>query len=448
MPNLTLLLMKHSNYLQYRTKIEFNDMKTYKFIFCIALATFAIASCNNDDVISPENGSYNEPPLPTESHPAKAIELTNTQQNISKSLQTFSWDIFEVISNQQKNSGENQNVIFSPLSLEVDLAMLLNGLQGETLQELLEIMHLSGYTINEINQYFNNLSEGIIEADNATKFSSSNSLWYNKRYQLIPDFEQTLKEYYNCEFFPVVYGDETTKKINKWAEERTYGRINHIIDYTSSDDIYHLINAVYFRSRWRNGKSKCGAKTFTNANGTTKQVEMFKGETYGHITTSEFSSTIMPFSNSAFGMFFILPNEGISFSEVYQAIKSSGETFSKMPNSQEVIVTLPIFEAENEIYLTSVLRNIDGEELLSKVNGVEIFKNLSLSIPPVIKQIANISVDEEGAEAAAVTIFGDVSAGPPEQTQPLYLTFDRPFIFGIVERSTGMPLFIGEIVKM
>ena len=420
-------------------------MKTFKFILCITLATFAIASCN-DDVISPENGSYNEPPLPTESHPAKAIELTSTQQNISKSLQTFSWDIFEAISNQQKNSGENKNVIFSPLSLEVDLAMLLNGLQGETLQELLEIMHLSGYTVSEINQYFNDLSNGIAEADNATRFSSSNSLWYDKRYQVIPDFEQTLKEYYNCEFFPVVYGDETTKKINKWAEERTYGRIDRIIDHTTSDDIYHLINAVYFRSRWSEKKYKCGTKTFTNAGGTTTQVEMFAGETYGHITTSEFTATILPFSNSAFGMFFILPNESVSFNEVYQAIKSSGETFSKMPNLRKVVVTLPIFEAEYETYITSVLRNLGGEELFSKVGGVQILKNLSLSIPPNIKQIANISVDEEGVEAAAVTVFVDGSTGQP--AEPMYLTFDRPFIYGIVEKSTGTPLFIGEIVKM
>ena len=420
-------------------------MKTFKFIFCIAMVALAIASCN-DDIISPENGSYNEPPLPTESHPAKAIELTSTQQNISTSLQTFSWDIFEAISNQQKNSGENKNVIFSPLSLEVDLAMLLNGLQGETLQELLEIMHLSGYSVSEINQYFKDLSEGIVEADNATRFSSSNSLWYNKQYQVIPNYKQTLTEYYNCEFFPVVFGEETTKKINKWAEERTYGRIDNIIDYTSSADIYYLINAVYFRSRWRNGKSKCGAKNFTNANGTTTQVEMFSGQIYGHITTSEFTATILPFSNSAFGMFFILPNEGVSFSEVYQAIKSSGETFSKMPNSQEVVVTLPIFEAEYETYITSVLGNLGGEELFSKSGGLQILKNLSLSIPPTIKQIANISVDEEGAEAAAVTVFVDGSTGQP--AEPMYLTFDRPFIYGIVEKSTGTPLFIGEIVKM
>lgn len=424
-------------------------MKTFKFIFCIAIVAFTIASCN-DDVISPENDSYNEPPLPTEYHPAKAIELTSTQQNISKSLQTFSWDIFEAISNQQKNSGENKNVIFSPLSLEIDLAMLLNGLQGETLQEMLEIMHLSGYTISEINQYFNDLSVGITEADNATRFSSSNSMWYNKQYQVIPDFEQTLKEFYNCEVFPVVYGDETTKKINKWAEERTYGRINHIIDHTSSENIYHLINAVYFRSRWRNGKSKCGAKNFTNANGTTTQVEMFRGQIYGHITTSEFTATILPFSNSAFGMFFILPNESVSFCEVYQAIKSSGETFSNMPNSQEVVVTLPIFEAKYDTdNISGILMELGGGDLFSKSGEVEIFKNLSLSIPPIIKQIANISVDEEGAEAAAVTVIGNaMSPEPPEQTQPLYLTFDRPFIYGIVERSTGTPLFIGEIVKM
>ena len=121
-------------------------MKVFKFSFYIALMAIVITSCQDDDVMpSGQNPNYNEPPLETELHPAKAIELTGTQQNISKSLQTFSWEIFEVISIQQKNSGEYKNLIISPLSFEIDLAMLLNGLKGETLQEMLEAMHLSEY---------------------------------------------------------------------------------------------------------------------------------------------------------------------------------------------------------------------------------------------------------------------------------------------------------------
>ena len=53
-----------------------------------------------------------------------------------------------------------------------------------------------------------------------------------------------------------------------------------------------------------------------------------------------------------------------------------------------------------------------------------------------------VQVDEEGTEAAAVTSVGVVATGE----SPLYLyRVDKPFLFVIREKSTGVILFIGEI---
>lgn len=417
-------------------------MKILKFLFATALVALAMTSCSDsDDELAP---GTNEPPMATESHPAKAIELTAQQQDMTKSLQIFSWEIFEAISAQQRESGKNENLIFSPLSLEIELAMLLNGLQGETLQGMLDMMHLSGYDTEQLNQYFKRILDGIEDADNVTRFVTANSLWYDKRYMLVPGVEQSLSDYYDCEFYPVVYGKEATAKINKWVDDRTYGRIKKIIDNTTPDfDFYHLINAVYFRSPWQNKMTACGTKPFTQIDATTVQAKMFKGAINNgyYKSTSQYQVVMLPFSNAAFGMFFLLPNEDVTFSDVYMSVKASGETFAQLPG-RRVNVTIPEFEVEQRMNMINSLLALGGEKLLASPI-VNILEGWTGALPSIY-QTANIKVNEEGAEAAAVTVVLDGATGG-DKDEPVYITFDRPFIYGIVERSTGLPLFMGEI---
>lgn len=424
-----------------------------RFLVAWVALSLLCAACQDDDaVIVPEepvteqeqeNSDYNEPAMETVAHAAKAIELSASQKSINEGLRNFSWDLISVIN--ESPTYDNKNVIFSPLSLEVALAMLFNATDDATLQESLSAMHLSGYNAKELNQYFSHFTTGITEADNVTRFSSSNSLWHDLRYDVQSRFKQALSDHYACEFFPVVYGPETTDKINRWVEERTYGRIDKIVGKTTHNvDFLHLLNAVYFRSPWSVSMSQLGKKPFTSFNGKVSTVEMFKGVCREYLSTPLYTATMLPFSNGAFGMFFILPNEGVTFGEVIDNIKATGQDFAKIHSSSKVVVTLPEFNAKSDVELSSVLDKLGCGNILNR--GLDILSNLSGQTFG-IKQIANISVDHEGAEAAAVTNIWCGSTGEPEP-KPKYLTFDRPFIYGIIECSTGTPLFLGTISEL
>jgi serpin B len=56
---------------------------------------------------------------------------------------------------------------------------------------------------------------------------------------------------------------------------------------------------------------------------------------------------------------------------------------------------------------------------------------------------ANITVDEWGTEAAAVTGLAFPSSGPPEPD--IVVHADHPFAFLIRHTATGTPLFIGQV---
>ena len=57
-----------------------------------------------------------------------------------------------------------------------------------------------------------------------------------------------------------------------------------------------------------------------------------------------------------------------------------------------------------------------------------------------VVQKAYVKVDENGTEASAVTQIGGLTALPPQ-----YFVHDRPFIFLLREKSTGVILFSGII---
>jgi serpin B len=63
----------------------------------------------------------------------------------------------------------------------------------------------------------------------------------------------------------------------------------------------------------------------------------------------------------------------------------------------------------------------------------------------LLQQNTFVSIDEEGTEAAAVTVGGIVLTSAPSVTT---VRVDRPFIFVIRERLSGTVLFMGKIVRL
>jgi serpin B len=57
-----------------------------------------------------------------------------------------------------------------------------------------------------------------------------------------------------------------------------------------------------------------------------------------------------------------------------------------------------------------------------------------------------MSVDENGTRAAAVTAID--APGSPQPLEIRNVVFDRPFVCMIVERETGIPLFMGTVMDV
>jgi serpin B len=67
----------------------------------------------------------------------------------------------------------------------------------------------------------------------------------------------------------------------------------------------------------------------------------------------------------------------------------------------------------------------------------------------MMKQKAKIEVNEEGSEAAAVTVAGtyvNTSVGPTQEPPKATFHANRPFVYLIHEQSSGVILFVGKFM--
>ena len=139
------------------------------------------------------------------------------------------------------------NVILSPLSIEMALAMAANGAAGEAAGAMETLLGLTPEQLNGL------LGPYMAREDNT--LSMANSMWFNGSMEPLvrEEFKNSLREVYAAgegRFTPGSQADADT--INSWVKEKTHGKIDSIItpDGLTGDTLALLINALYFNGKW------------------------------------------------------------------------------------------------------------------------------------------------------------------------------------------------------
>jgi serpin B len=237
--------------------------------------------------------------------------------------------------------------------------------------------------------------------------------------------------------------------INSWMNDATAGRIPSILDAISGQDVMFLIDAVYFKGRWRDrfDPGQTGAATFHGATGDRPMQLMHRTGNVRFFATGDLQAADLPYGNSAFAMTVLLPREGLSVEAVAASLQTNQSFFSTDQFQEtDVDFALPRFKLEWQRALNDDLKALGMHDAFDTAadftrmspRGRELFISL-------VKQKTFVEVNEEGTEAAAVTSVGiGVTALP---VRPV-MHVDRPFVFVIRERLSGTILFVGKIVTL
>ena len=413
----------------------------------------AIASCTLDSdsetpepVICPVDS---DSVLTNEDNELRYISLTRTEQELVNNNNDFAFNLFREIINKQVRE---QSEIISPISITYALGMLNNGAAGDTQKQIYKVLGFGEAGTDGINDFCKKMLTEAPNLDKLTKVMIANTIYMNQGYQLNTDFVNKAKIYYDAEPETRNFADGKTREvINKWGSDHTQGMIPEVLKENEFDptSISYLLNAIYFKGAWAERFDKGNTKDEAfKGYSTKKQVPMMSQEHEFNYQENELCQALcLPYGNNAYRMTILLPKEGKTISDVLKTLTADTWQNYLWMGSAIVDVKLPRFESESDIKLEDIMSTL-GMPNAFNPNLAEFpnFCNKPTFIS-MMKQVAKIKLNEEGTEAAAITVIGmkNSSAGPSE---PLHVSFHaiRPFLYVISEQSTGAIFFIGKYV--
>ena len=396
---------------------------------------------------------------------SEPINLTPEQQVFAYDNNQFALNFLNTV-NETDRSGKS--FIYSPLSIIYVLGMVNDAATGLTEKELEETLGFHEGGIQAVNDYCKKLIDGLPKVDDKVTLNIANAIFLNKDWTLKQQFTQDMQTYYDAKAEALDFkAPETLDHINGWCNEKTNGMIPTILDEIDPLIMSYLLNAIYFKADWASKFDPQNTKdeTFTteNGNSSTKIPMMHQNVLIKYMKNNTYSAIEMPYGNGLWNMVVMMPEEGMTTNDIidhlkmfgvypmlYDDIDGSLDTWVFSP--YEVDLKLPRYETSSD---TDDLE--DGLIGLMKKMGIKrAFDDALAEIPnmcelPVyiemMRQKAKIKVNEEGSEAAAVTVAGmkNFSMGSEPKEYPK-ATFhaNRPFVYVIHEQSSGVILFVGK----
>lgn len=378
----------------------------------------------------------------------KQIKLSKEEQEMVKGSNLFAFKLF---GQAQKNS----DLILSPLSVTYALGLLNNGAAGETQEQINKVLGFGDTGADGINTFCSKLLTEAPGLDELTKVLISNTIFVNQGmgYELKASFTEKAKTYYQAEPDCRDFGDgKTLDVINQWANDHTEGMIPQILSEDEFDPTFvsYLLNAIYFKGTWtlKFDEKDTQEEAFETGSKQPPVVPMMHMEKeLPYLEDDDFQAVRLPYGDGAYAMTVLLPREGKDGIRLLKAMTANkwNDRYQYPYYYKDAIIVdlkLPRFETDTNIDLQELMCNLGMPKAFNPAAEFPDFCNTAIYIG-LMKQVAKIKVNEEGTEAAAVTIIGEKTAGVHEPKQVKFHA-NRPFMYVISEQSTGAIFFIGQ----
>ncbi len=369
------------------------------------------------------------------------------------------------------------NLCASPASVALALAMVRAGAQGTTATEMDKVLHGLGADgqASEIVALLKTLDSQTSSDDSgwqpsdpaatpdpavkdpAVELDVSNAVFSQQGMSLEQAYLDALSSGFGAGvgLLDFMKDPEAARlTINRWASDRTHGRIPEILQPGVVDEYWRiaLANAIYLKAGWTSPFDPAQTKSlrFTRADGSSVSVP-----TMAETSALQYSAGIgyhavdLPMGGNygSLSMTIVVPDDMSSFVKGLNAAKLDG--IAKQSRLYDVDLTLPRFSTDSTFDLATVLKTMGMpaafDPIKADLSGIT--TDQKLFIKAVIHE-ANIDVVEQGTTAAAVTVVGvGTMGGGPGPTPPPHVQFHvtRPFLYFVRESTTGAVLFMGRI---
>ncbi|XP_007446501.1 PREDICTED: neuroserpin [Lipotes vexillifer] len=312
--------------------------------------------------------------------------------------------------NHLRATGEDENILFSPLSVTLAMGMMELGAQGSTLKEIRHSMGYDSLKNGEEFSFLKHLSHMVTAEESQYVMKIANALFVQNGFHINDEFLQMIKKYFNAEVNHVDFGQNVAvaNHINKWVENNT-NKIGWILG--------PFITFLFFLGEFSDGSNEAG--------GIYQVLEI-------------------PYEGDEISMMLVLSRQEVPLATLEPLVKAQLiEEWANSVKKQKVEVYLPRFTVEQEIDLKHVLKALGITEVFIKnANLTALSDNKEIFLSKAIHK-SFIEVNEEGSEATAAS--GMIAISRMAVLYPQVIV-DHPFFFLIRNRRTGTILFMGRVM--
>ena len=363
-----------------------------------------------------------------------------------------------------RNIDMKKSVVISPFSAERALGMALDGASGATASELKSALSLPDAA--NISAAGAQVEKIVVKNDNPEVFSIhvDNRVWINNSLQLLDTYAAGARANYMAEPARVDFAGDpegARKAINDDVAKSTENKILDLLKPGVITPLTRsvLTSAIYFKAPWRYtfGKDDTAKETFY-APGGEVQVDMMRhGKAHPYMHNDELTALELDFAGN-YSLLIAMPNlqdnargiealaameknmTGAKFVEMHKAMRNESR--------RDMRLTMPKFRIEYGDSLKAMLSSFgvslafdDERADFSRMTSTE-----KLYISEVVQK-AYIDVNEDGAEAAAATaVVMATRAMLIRENEPIVVKVDHPFMYALVENSTGTAIFMGRYI--
>lgn len=345
---------------------------------------------------------------------------------------------------------EEKNAVYSPLSLWSALAMLAQCAGGTSRQQVLDA--LGADSVDSLQDTVSHVWRTLYTDDGMSSLILGNSIWLNSNLEgsYVRETLDTLAQKYFAGTYSVPMGTGTADSaVTSWVDQQTNGLIgaDAPVVQTMPETLSLLVSSLYYRAAWVDEFSpdRTEEDVFTDASGKDSSVDFMHKTKNDNFLRLE-GCQAARLSTQLGEMIFVLPDKGVSPESLLQNtdLLARLEFTGDAATWGEVQWSVPKFDISSDLDLMPALNRMGITDLpdrnkadLSALTDLDAFLSGA-------KQLARVKVDEEGVEAAAVTILDIVTTAMPLQpTEVCVMDLDRPFLFVI--RTEGVPLFVGIV---
>ncbi|NLJ70539.1 MAG: serpin family protein [Clostridiaceae bacterium] len=369
-------------------------------------------------------------------------------------IEKFSGDYYSYFSDTSKTilADQNQkNPVYSPLSLYMALAMLAETTDGQSREQILNL--LKTQDIASLRTDAEAIWNSNYCQDGALNSLLANSLWLDNEYEYQTDTIKMLSENYYASAFQGEMGSKQyNDQLHSWINANTGNLLSEQAGNLAfePDTILGLVSTVLFQAKWVNQFAESNTKKAT-FHGVDEDIEFdflnYSGsDTY--YWAENFGAVRLPLESGG-NMWFMLPDEDVEPLDIikndqfYQLLENDNWQDQKFLT---VNFSVPKFDVSSDFNLNQPLQNLGIKDVF-ELNQADFTPILANDSDPAflstVKQGTRVAIDEEGVTAASFTAMMIAGAAmPPEEEIDFIL--DRPFVF-VIDGISGLPIFVGIV---